>query len=289
VDQGEVLVVDRKDSTSTWTLEKVTLEPEQEVNPDKLVTLTTSLGDLKIVGVRPKPAGLTRDLKATGDGAAIRLTNASLMSLQDKGFYLTKDGRLLSNQGDVRVATDQGVVYTLRFGEVVFASGDDLTAGEDDEKAGANKAKDNEKEKKDKGKPDGGAESRYLFVTVDFDELQIPPPASPPAETASELPPDVFQRDAAEIAALEKAKKDKEEKDKAEFERKVKEGKELAKQLTDRFAAWYYVIPGDGFRNVMLDREALVRQKPPKTATPERSAPLNFNQDPAAPMTFPHN
>ena len=31
------------------------------------------------------------------------------------------------------VYTDEGVVYTLRFGEVVFASGDELTAGTPDE------------------------------------------------------------------------------------------------------------------------------------------------------------
>ena len=66
VEQGEVLIVDRKESTTPWTLEKVTLEPDQEVNSDKLLTLTTSLGDLKIVGVRPKPSGLTRDLKGAG-------------------------------------------------------------------------------------------------------------------------------------------------------------------------------------------------------------------------------
>ena len=77
----------------------------------------------------------------------------------------------------------------------------------------------------------------------------------------SELPADAFQRDPAELAAAEKAKKDKAEKDKTDYEQKLKAGKDRAKELTDRFAAWYYVIPGDSFRNVMLDREALVRPK----------------------------
>ena len=31
-------------------------------------------------------------------------------------------------QGDVFVETEEGVVYTLRFGEVVFASGEELSA-----------------------------------------------------------------------------------------------------------------------------------------------------------------
>ena len=39
------------------------LPPDQELDSDKLRTLTDALADLKIVGVRPKPPGLTRDLK----------------------------------------------------------------------------------------------------------------------------------------------------------------------------------------------------------------------------------
>jgi Domain of unknown function (DUF4340) len=286
VEQGEVIVVDRKDSTGPWTLEKVTLEPDQEVNSDKLLTLSTSLGDLKIVGVRPKPAGLTRDLKATSDGSGLRLNQASLLSLQDRGFYLTKDGRLLSNQGDLRVATDEGIIYTLRFGEVVFASGEELTAGLEDEKAGA--SRDADKEKKDRSKPEGSTESRYLFVTVDFDESLIPQPPPAPEEAATEMPDDVFQRDPDELAAAEKAKKDKADQEKADYDRKVKAGRDQAKELTDRFAAWYYVIPGDSFRNVMLDRAALVRQKssqPP--STPGSPLPSGFNPDAGGAGVFP--
>jgi hypothetical protein len=283
VEEGEVLTVDRKDSTSPWTLQKVTLEPDQEVNTDKLLTLTTSLGDLKIVGVRPKPAGLTRDLKAKSEsgGGPLSLTPTAVVSLQDKGFYLTRDGRLLSNQGDLRLATDEGIIYTLRFGEVVFATGEELTAGVADEKADANK----EKDKKDKAQPEGSTESRYLFVTVDFDESQIPAPAAA-EEPDSELPADVFQRSALELANADKERKDKAEREKADYDRKIKSGKERMKELTDRFAAWYYVIPGDSFRNVMLDRAALIRPKssnPPGGASP----PAGFEMDPGAQPMLP--
>ena len=36
-----------------------------------------------------------------------------MLSLQSKGFFITRKG-LYSDQGDVIVSTDEGVVYTLR-------------------------------------------------------------------------------------------------------------------------------------------------------------------------------
>ena len=123
------------------------LAADKELDSDKLRTLTDALADLKIVGVRTKPAGLTRDLKKS-DSEGIKLTASTVASLQSKGFYMTKDGQLLSNQGDVRVYTDEGVVYTLRFGEVVFGTGDELTAGLPDD---AEKKAD-DKNAKDKAK-----------------------------------------------------------------------------------------------------------------------------------------
>ncbi len=74
-----------------------------------------------------KPPGLT-DPNTPG----IKLTAIIDRSLQSKGFYLTRQG-LFSDQGDVIVTTDEGVVYTLRYGGPVFATGDELTAGEPDD------------------------------------------------------------------------------------------------------------------------------------------------------------
>ena len=97
--------------------------------------------------------------------------------MQSKGFYVTGDGQLVSNQGDVRVYTDEGVVYTLRFGEVIFGTGEELTAGapddaekKADEKAGA--AKDKEKEKAKKA--EGTTENRFVWVTANFDPKPDP-------------------------------------------------------------------------------------------------------------------
>jgi hypothetical protein len=226
--------------------------------------LTDALGDLKIVGVRLKPAGLTRDLKKS-DQKGITLSASTVASLQGKGFYMTRDGQLLSNQGDVRVYTDEGVVYTLRFGEVTFGSGDELEVGEPDDAA---KAKDGDAAKKDEGekKDDATAENRYVMVTVSFDPTLIPEPKAEepkPAPADGQLPADVLAPDPKDpkTIAAEKEAKEKADRDKADHEKKIADGKKRVGELTDRFASWYYVTPGASFRSINLDRAALVRPK----------------------------
>jgi hypothetical protein len=248
---GEVFEITRADASAPWTMAGLT--PEQELDSGKLSTLTSALGDLKIAGVRPKPQGLSDELKAA-DERGLKMTRAILASLASKGFHLTRDGRLLSNEGDIYATTDQGVVYTLRFGEVTFAQGEALSAGTTE---GAEaKDKGNEKDKKAEG-----VESRYLFVTAQFNKDLIPPPVEIEADT--ELPADPFARTRADRAAKAKERQEKFEKDKTDYDRKVDEGKKKAKELTDRFAGWYYVVPGDAYRSIVLDRNALVRSKPP--------------------------
>jgi hypothetical protein len=177
-----------------------------------------------------------------------------LRSLLSKGFY-PYQGRLVSNQGDVIAMTDEGVVYTLRFGEVTFASGEELSAGSEKEDQ-AKSAGDQSKAKP----PEGAKESRFLFVTAAFDASLLPPPPGPPAKDA-ELPADPFQLPGNERADKVKADKEKYDREKADYDRKVEEGTKRAKELTDRFAGWYYVVPGDAFRSISLDRASLVKKK----------------------------
>ncbi len=244
---GENLTLTREGSASDgWEMRGVPLGPGKELDSSKLSTLTSTLDDLKIVGVRPKPVGLTQDLKVGGTGG-IRPSDSSILSLADRGFYLTQDDRLLSNQGDLRVGTDEGVVYTLRFGEVTFARGEDLTAGQTDEEAARSKeAQEEAKSEADDPKSEGGIESRYLFVTVDLDPSLLPEPEKPQM-SPFELPDDVFQRDPGdpERVALEAKAKEEEDRRKAERDRRVEEARKRVEELSDRFAAWYYLIPGD--------------------------------------------
>ena len=73
------------------------------------------------------------------------------------------------------VSTDEGVVYTLRYGGPVFAEGEELTAGDADD---AEKKKDERAKKDAAKKPEGTQENRYLMVTVSFDPTLIPKPES---------------------------------------------------------------------------------------------------------------
>ena len=123
--RGDVLTISRKDASAPWTLDKE-IPVGQELNTEKITTLTSALGDLKIVGVRPKPEGLSRELKLATSNDVKPTTTSAARSLMSKGFYPTEGGQLLSNQGEVVVTTDEGGVYTLRFGEVYFGTGEDL-------------------------------------------------------------------------------------------------------------------------------------------------------------------
>ena len=145
------LVLTKKDSD--WNLDK--LRSNEEMETYRASELMRSIDELNIVGVRPKPAGLSRTLMRT-EGSS-RITQPDMMSLQSKGFYFTRQGSLVSNEGEMAVLTSDGVTYTLRFGEVVYGSGEAVTAGSD----GSD------------DKESGPGENRYLFISASFSEKDM--------------------------------------------------------------------------------------------------------------------
>ncbi len=258
---GETLKIERADASAPWTM--AGLAPTEEIDPAKSSSLSSTLGDLKIVGVRPKPAGLTAELKAAG-GEGIRLDRTALSSLARRGFYFA-DGRLLSNEGGLFASTDEGIVYALQFGDVTFAEGEALSAGSEDESAAGAEPDEKAKSKDPKAPPkkgDGAIESRFLFVRAQFEPDLIARPEEPPAD--GELPAEPFQTTPAERQAAQR----KIETARAEYQRKLDQGKTRAAELSGRFAAWYYVVPGDSYRNLVLNRASLVHPKPDPAAPP---------------------
>jgi hypothetical protein len=236
----------------------------QEVVEDKLRALTDALGDLKIVGVRPKPPGLKKL-----DQEELKLTQLVVMSLQNKGFFLTRQG-LFSDQGEVLVSTEDGVVYTLRYGGPIFAEGDDLVVGKADdvENKDAPAKKDDAKAKKET------QENRYLMVTVAFDPEMItkpesmePKPAAKPTGLVN-IPDKAFAPDPKDpkYIADQKEAQEKADREKVDYEKKLADGKKKVDELTDRFGPWYYVTPGDSFRAINLDRAAITQPKKPPGA-----------------------
>jgi len=202
--------------------------------------LLTAIDKLSIVDVQPKPQGLSQNLMEGSGGMTISMNDR--MSLQSKGFYLTREGDLKSNEGELQVHAADGVVYTLRFGEVLYGSGLGATAGgEESQKAGA-------------------AENRYLFITTDFDPSQLPEP-NKPAGTAFLTKPDSLWTDA-----------DREQKRLLDAHESWKQGIERGRKHSDdlntRFADWYYVISAASFDKLHLTRKDLVGVK--KSATEEK-------------------
>ena len=270
----------RDDGGAAW---KVTgIKETEEPNAENIGTMLGALDDLKIAGIRAKPAFLTEDIRKSGDFKLVSrdLTQeqfASLQALKSKGYHMAPIGdeiQMLSNEGELQVSCDDGIVYTLRFGGLVVGEGEALTAGDDDAPKDPKKAPEK-----------GGTEGRYLFVTAKFDDAMlaapgaepVAPPGYKPEEKKDEKKEDKKDEKKQDSPEVEKYKKDKEEHDrkKADREKKAADGKKRAQELTDRFADWYYVISADYFKKLRKDQKDLVKAKevPKEEKKPEEKKP----------------
>ena len=130
----------------------------QEVNFVEVNRLVGAIIGMEIAGVRPKPAGVSGNLR---DAAmAGRISQRDVRDLINKGFYPTQEGGLLSNEGELLVRTTEGVLYTLRFGEIVYGRGEAIAVGDDTSDDAES----------------GPGENRYVFITAEFDETALPEP-----------------------------------------------------------------------------------------------------------------
>ncbi len=284
---GKVSRLNRNPEDGKWTL--AAAAPDFSLDPAKVNEILTALTGLRILGVRPKPAGLTKDLQQSTDGT-IELKPSAIRSLETRGFYRTQSGSLVSNQGEIQIGTDQGVVYVLRFGEVTVADGEELSAGTSDdselpatvEADGKSKAGETPAKKS----PGAGTEGRFLFVTTRFDPDLVTPPRELEVDRSVSLPGDPFRMPGSgDITPgfepdVAKAKQEQDEKDKKrteELEKKREEGRNRAQELSQRYAGWYYVVPAASFGSIAVDEDRLMKtgnEPPPSFGTP--SFPQNF-------------
>ena len=122
------------------------------LNKAKLDELKTALDDLKIADVLRKPDGMSGSLRAN---QSLLTDKDAVSSLAQRGFYPVPSGpngevEILSANGELDVALNNGVKYVMRFGNI---SGVEDGAAETE--AGVN---------------------RYLLVTTMVDESQFPAP-----------------------------------------------------------------------------------------------------------------
>lgn len=144
--------VDPATYTGEQPLPQAKTAPEgKEFHTTRVKQIVGASDRIKIVGVRPRPARLDP------------------LEMRSKGFFLVGEPprlSLLGNEGEVHLFSKDGVVYTLFFGEVTYASGEALTAGGADEQ------------------PEEHAENaqanRYMFVNVSYDARRDQTAGDPP-------------------------------------------------------------------------------------------------------------
>ena len=263
------------------------LKNNEEVDSTKLNDLRNALGDLQIIDVARKPAGLSADLKA-----AESFVNdvEAVSSLQQRGFLPLPSGAILSTEGQTVIGMKDGVEYVLRFG-----AGTTVT---EPGKAGSG-------EEGDASGESAETAARYLLVMAQFNDglLEKPELAELPSlpeeddkdGDSTEQPKDeeseeekaeeeasgdekepvdadvtaadlLKQADEAE-AAMQKAIEDRrqverENRRKQEsYDEKVVEGKKRVAELNGRFADWYYIVSDEEFEKIHLNREAVIKAK----------------------------
>jgi hypothetical protein len=162
-----------KDDKGKWKLED--LKEGEEVDETKVSNLASAISDVSILGVRPKPPGLTADLNFLEAQFAAE-------SMISRGFYPTEDGAVVSGNGEVTATTGEGIKYTLRFGREFVGQGDEVEKGGQDDKLAAPAAGEPAKEGTESPADEKKVqENRFLLVSVTFDESRFPP-IEPPAD-----------------------------------------------------------------------------------------------------------
>ena len=215
----------------TWTANDI---PDgMEVDYVQMNLLVGGLMGLRIDGVRPKPEGLTGNLRQAFEARTI--TNADLQTMQSRGFYPTQSGEMLSNEGELLVRTDLGVLYTLRFGEILYGSGNAIAIGDD--------TSDDE--------DTGSGENRYVLITVEFDPDALPEPEQPGnRDFENKAEPQWTDADHANKTAADLH---------ARWERRTDDGRQRAEELSTRFASWYYVVSAGSYGRVHKTRDELLK------------------------------
>jgi hypothetical protein len=233
LDQRDEVVLER--DGQDWKAQG--MRDDQQVNRTATFNLVRAVDELSIEGVRPKPEGLSASLSKM-DAGGVSISTNDMLSLQSKGFYFTRDGKLVSNEGEVEVRASDGVTYTLRFGEVVYGEGLAVTAGGESSQP----------------EGEGLAENRYLMITTSFNESLFPEPAQPANTDFLEKPDSLWTEEDYRMKGLQTAHE--------AWERKVDSGRTRMQELNARFAGWYYVISSESFEKLNLTRADVIQDKP---------------------------
>lgn len=90
----------------------------EAVRQDAVKAVASALDALKVVDARPKPPDMARDLRE----GKMQISLETALSLRQKGFMLTPNGRIMASEGEISVDLANGVAYQIRFGDVASGS-----------------------------------------------------------------------------------------------------------------------------------------------------------------------
>jgi hypothetical protein len=272
IDQQSLKVVGKKSETlkftggSEWSpqAELEGLAAGRETNQDKVRDLNDALRNLQIVEVLSKPAGLGPDLKLVRRTGRVTVADKQVLDkLMESGFIPIDGQDVAPVGGELRVETKEGIVYRLRFGELAMLSKEGKIIGN---------AKAPTADKKDKGKNDPGEtksqeEVRFVLIAAEFDASKFPPIADPPApeipaaKPGEKTDPAQAKKQAEELHQFQKAQTEQARKKR---EKDIENGKLRAKELTDRYDRWYYLVSNDAYKKMKIDKAAFSKVKEEK-------------------------
>jgi hypothetical protein len=214
--QSDLFRLTRASSTEPWVLSDLETTAET-LNPPRINEMIASLGELQIVGVRPKTkyknhSILTADLKLNQrpefkeNPAEFQLAlDKFLNQLEDNGFSLAGTNEkleLVSQFGQLQAGIQDGVLYTMQFGKLVEGEESEIEIGGGASSESSDSTDQGESEAADEnssGTSNGDeAESetqsdaeknRYLMIRVSFDETLLGERPAKPNEPAAPVKP----------------------------------------------------------------------------------------------------
>jgi hypothetical protein len=232
------------------------LDPGQILNAARVDELLTTLSGLRIVGVRRKPANLAKVMADPSGDTGIGV--AEQISLRTRGFFVSPEGRLLSNEGQLIVQCADGVTYTLWIGEAVPDSEDAASGGQVGGATG------------DQTPRTSTGTARYMMVMAVFDPATLPPsPTKPAALIDAEAKLAAASDDAAKAQAQQQVQtlSDQFKRELLAWQSRKDAGEKRAQALANRFADWYYVIDAGSLEKLRPTR-AQLQMAPPAAPPP---------------------
>jgi len=277
------------DAAKPWGPWQLTSEPggppasDEKIADSKIADALTALTQLRIAGVKPKPANLMRMLSTASNELALQITDQ--ISLQQHGFYVSAEGGLVSNEGQMIISCDDGVTYTLMLGELAGESDVSASGGQ----VGA---------ATDPNSPDKKTDSRFVMVLASFDPAQVASPGKSTELLATEAAAAAMANDPANPPTEElKSKLDTLTKQHTDallaHGKKLEAGQKRADDLAKRFSAWYYLVDLKSLDQLRPTRESLVSKVAPPPTPPPMFPPTPMQPEtppatpPPAPPTMP--